>query len=144
MVRRLSHPLWFAGLVAAALLVTPELASAQVRQGTWLASTVGPSGEIILGRLVVRDGSLTFFAPRGDWTTGLADIKRVARQEGSNRGFEVETAGGEVLRLSILGPQMTAESPSKAMQLIQRAVSEAPQSPALAATAPASGGSSMR
>jgi hypothetical protein len=50
---------------------------------------------------------------------------------------------GEVLTVSILGPNMLVESPRKAMQHIQRAVREAPapQRPALAATNAGSGGS---
>jgi hypothetical protein len=97
-------------------------------KGYWLVSTAVPtSDEVIWGRLVVEDGSLTFFAPRGEWTTPLAAITRVARVKGSDRHFEIETVNGEVLRLAVLGPQLLAASPKKAMQVIQRAVREMPR-----------------
>lgn len=125
---------WLAGLVLAALIALPGTTAAASTdgpaQGFWLASTsLPPTGDVAWGRLVVKDGMLTFFAARSDWQTPLAEIKRVALVKGSDRSFEIETVSGAVLRLSILGPRMLTESPKKAMQVIQRAVREAPPVP---------------
>ena len=114
-------------------------------RGYWLVSTAGPaSDEVIWGRLVVEDGMLTFFAPRGQWKTPLAEIKRVSIAKGSNRSFEIETVTGEVLQLAILGPRLLTESPKKAMQVIQRAVREAPPARRPAVTVATAGGTSIR
>ena len=131
MNRQPSRPSWIAGMVLAALVGLPVATAAAAAddpaQGFWLVSASGPaSSEVIWGRLVVKNGMLTFFAPRGEWKTPLAEIKRVSVAKGSNRSFEIETVSGEVLRLAVLGPQLLIESPKKAMQVIQRAVREAP------------------
>ena len=149
MNRQPSRPSWIAGMVLAALVVLPVVTAAAAHddpaQGFWLVSTSGPaSSEVFWGRLVVKDGMLTFFAPRGEWKTPLAEIKRVSLAKGSNRSFEIETASGEVLRLAILGPQMLIESPKKAIQVIQRGVREAPPMPRPAVTVAAAGGTSIR
>lgn len=131
MNRQHSRTSWIAGLVLAALFALPGASSAasngEPAQGFWLVSASTPaSNTVTWGRLVLKDGLLTFFAPRGEWTTPLSAITRVSSTKGSNRSFDIETESGDVLRLSILGPQMLVESPKKAMQLIQRAVREAP------------------
>jgi hypothetical protein len=119
-------------MVLAALFACPApsafAADDKPTNGYWLVATAVPaSNEIIWGRLVVKDGSLTFFAPRGEWTTPLAAITRVARVKGSDRRFEIETISGDVLRVAVLGPQLLTTSPKKAMQVIQRAVRETPR-----------------
>ena len=76
---------------------------------------------------MVKDGTLTFFAPRTEWQTPLSSIKRVSRVKGSDSNFEIETETGDTLRLAILGPNLLTDSPKKAMQVIQRAVHETPK-----------------
>ena len=149
MNRQPSRPSWIAGMVLAALFALPVATVAAAHddpaQGFWLVSTSGPaSREVIWGRLVVKDGMLTFFAPRGEWTTPLAEIKRVSVAKGSNRRFEIETVSGDVVRLAILGPQLLIEPPKKAMQVIQRAVREAPPVRRPAVTVAAAGGAGIR
>lgn len=123
---------WLAGLVLAALFALPAASAAAAgddsAKGYWLVSVAAPaSSEVIWGRLVVQEGTLTLFAPRTEWQTPLSDIKRVSRVKGSDRSFEIETVTGDRLRLAILGPQLLTESPKKAMQVIQRAVRETPR-----------------
>lgn len=125
---------WIRGMALAALFALPvasaAAAGADPATRCWLVSTSAPaSNEVIWGRLVVKDGMLTLFAPRGEWQAPLSAITRVSRVKGSDRIFAVETVTGEVLRLAILGPQMLIESPKKAMRVIQRAVREAPPAP---------------
>lgn len=149
MNRQHSRTSWMAGMVLTALFALPVASAAasddDPAQGIWLVSTSSPaSNEVTWGRLVVRDGMLTFFAPRGEWRTPLAEIKRVSLAKGSNRNFEIETVSGDVLRVSILGPQLLVESPKKAMQLIQRAVREAPPVQRRAVTIASARGPSIR
>ena len=151
MNRQPSRPSWIAGMVLAALVGLPVATAAAAAddpaQGFWLVSASGPaSSEVIWGRLVVKNGMLTFFAPRGEWKTPLAEINRVSVAKGSNRSFEIETVSGEVLRLAVLGPQLLIESPKKAMQVIQRAVREAPpvRRPAVTVATATAAGTSIR
>jgi hypothetical protein len=123
---------WIAGMFLAACFAWPvpsaSASNDDPAKGYWLVSTAVPtSNEVIWGRLVVKDGSLTFFAPRGEWTTPLAAIKRIARVKGSDRSFEIETVNGDMLRVAVLGPQLLPASPKKAIQVIQRAVRETPR-----------------
>ena len=118
MNRQPSRPSRIAGMVLAALFALPVTAAAhdEPAQGLWLVSTSGPaSSEVSWGRLVVKDGMLTFFGPRSEWKTPLADIKRVSVAK-DRRRFEIETVTGDGLRLTIRGPQLLTESPKKAMQ----------------------------
>lgn len=139
-----------AALALAAAVGLPGLASANENpfQGQWLAAITGdqvPSG-YAWGRLVVKDGMLTFFEAKGAWQSPLADIARVAVVKDADRLFEVETVTGEVVRFAILGPQMMRESPRKALRLIQRAVRVAPptERSVVAANAGGAGGGSIR
>ncbi len=133
-------------MALAAVLSTPVTAAADEKpvQGLWLATT----GEAISangwGRLVVRDGMLTFHGARGEFSTPLAVITRVSVVKGSANTFEILTVNGDRLQLSILTAQMLTESPKKAMQVIQRAVREAPavQRPVMTVAAAPAGGSS--
>ena len=143
-----SNSLWLAPVLAAAALLTlPAVTAAQgkVTQGTWLvAAAQSPSAESTWGRLTVKDGILTFASERAEWQTPLTEIKRIAERKGIRRMFEIQASNGEVLYVSILGPQMLTESPRKAIDLIERAMREAPttQRPALVAAA-GGGGSSF-
>ena len=116
-----------ATLAVTAVLGCPGTASAddQPTQRVWLAADAGHStAGSPLGRLVVKDGMLTFHGSLADWTTPLSEIKRLSRPKGSDHRFEIETISGDVLRVSILGAHMLPVSPKKAMQLIQRATRE--------------------
>ena len=91
----------------------------------WLAADAGHStAGSAWGRLVVKDGMLTFHGSLADWTTPLSEIKRMSRAKGSDHRFEIETMSGDMLRISILDAHMLPVSPKKAMQLIQRATRE--------------------
>jgi hypothetical protein len=106
----------------------------------WLAADAGHStAGSPWGRLVTKDGMLTFHGSLADWATPLSEIKRMSKVKGSAHRFEIETMSGDMLRISILDAHMVPVSPKKAMQLIQRATREsAPaQRTLIAATAPA-------
>jgi hypothetical protein len=142
-----SNSLWLAPVLAAALFVAlPAAAAAQGKavQGTWLAAAApSASAQSSWGRLTVKDGILTFASQRGEWRKPLADITRIAERKGADKMFEIEASNGDVLYVSILGQQMMTESPRKAMQLIERAVREAPTAQRPALNAAAGGGSSF-
>jgi hypothetical protein len=140
-----AHWLTGAALAVAVILSVPAVAQAEsgAQAGYWLASTPSVADGMTWGRLVVKNGVLAFHSSRDSWETPLNEIKRVSVSKASDRIIEIETVAGEVLTLSILGPNMLVESPRKAMQHIQRAVREAPapaQRPALAATNAGGGG----
>lgn len=134
------HQQLSAGVAAVALICVlglPGAAAANDKpvQGTWLAAHATEP----VGRLVVKDGTLTFYGARSEWSTPLSEITRIAAVKGSNDTFEIRTAMGEFLQVRIFTPQLMPESRKKAIQLIQRAVRETPpaQRPVLAAAAPA-------
>lgn len=129
-------------LAAFLSLGLPAAAAAQSR-ATWMASAAdAPAGDK-WGRLTVKDGLLTFASSKVAWQVPLSDITRVAESEIGAQTLEIEARNGEVLSVSILGPQLTIESPRKARQTIQRAVRETPaKTRATAAAAAAGGGSS--
>jgi hypothetical protein len=123
-------------LIAAALTVViglPGLASAdEPVQGQWLAAiTEGHGVKAEWGRLVLKDGSLSFHGARDDWHAPVSDITRITIARDAERSFRIETVSGDVVVLAILGPHMLKESPKKAMQLIQRAVRESAPSTTL-------------
>lgn len=128
-----SHSLLLIAAALAVVLGLPSLASAdEPIQGQWLAAiTDGNAAKAEWGRLVLRDGSLTFHGARVDWHAPVSEIKRVSAVRDADRVFEIETVSGDRLVLSILGQQMLKESPKKAMQLIQRAAREAAPSTTL-------------
>ena len=111
-----------------AMLVWPVFASADDKPASayWMAAASN-SPEVQWGRLVLKDGMLTFHVARSEWTTPLSEITRVAFVKGADPILEIVTASGETLQVSILGPQLLPESPHKAMQIIQRAVRQAPK-----------------
>jgi hypothetical protein len=139
-----SKSFWLASAVAVALFLgIPTSAAAQSKnQGTWLAAAAqSPAGASTWGRLTLRDGVLTFASNRTEWQAPLSDIKRIAESSRADRTIEIETHSGETLFVSILGQQMVTESPRKAMQIIERAVREAPAARAVLAAAAGSGSS---
>ena len=137
MTRQQQFSAWAATVAVLCVLGLPAPASANEKpvQTVWLASHATEP----VGRLVVTDGTLTFYGARSEWSTPLSEITRVTAVKGSNDTFEIRTATGELLQLRVLTRQLGAESRKKAIQLIQRAVREVPpaQRPVLAAAAPA-------
>lgn len=109
----------------------------------WMAINADHSsaGASAWGRLSVMNGTLTFHGSRGDWTTPLANVRRITPIKDSQHAFAIETMSGDVLRLSILDQRMLAVSPKKTIQMLQRAVREAPaaRQPVLSASAAPNG-----
>ena len=120
---RLRAVLRIALLLAVVAWPAPAAADEKPVVAYWLAAT-SHGGNIQWGRLVMKDGTLAFFTTEGTWETPLAEITRISRVRGSQQ-FQIATASGSVLQLSILGPQMVPQPPQKAMQMIQRAIKDA-------------------
>jgi hypothetical protein len=125
------------------ILVCPVTASADEKPASayWMAS-VSNSDTVQWGRLVLKDGMLTFHTSLGEWKAPLYQIKRIVRVKDTKQTFEIVTSSGAALHLTILGPNMLPESPQKAMQVLQRAVSRAtpPAAPVTSVAANAAGG----
>lgn len=141
-----SNALWLGTALAVALFLGfPTVAAAQGKtaQGTWLAAAAetGTTGSS-WGRLTVKDGMLTFAATGIEWQRPLTEIKRVSESSRIDRAIEIEAVNGDKLLLSILGQQMIVESPRKALQILERAVREAPATARTAMAAAAGSGSS--
>lgn len=112
--------------------------------GVWLASaSQSDTQPAVLGRLMLRDGVVIFAAPGLTWRQPVSDIKLIADLKGLNRRFRIETFSREVMYVSILGQQMLPESPSKVIQVLERAVRESPRT-ATAATLVARAGGGPR
>lgn len=120
MAHALRALLRIATLLGVIVCAAPASAGDTPATACWLAAASNGSN-VQWGRLVLKDGMLTFHTEKGDWSTPLHEIKRIVRVRHANQMFEIVPAWGATLRLSILGPQMLPESPEKAMQLIQRA-----------------------
>ena len=79
------------------------------------------------GRLTVQEGELRFDSNDYDWRVALSDIKRVDQSKAAPRALEVETFAGATHFIAILDARMMADSPRKAIQVIQRSMREASQ-----------------
>lgn len=79
------------------------------------------------GRLTVQDGELRFHSNNYDWRVALSDIKRIDQSKAAPRALEVETFAGATHFITILDSKMLADSPRKAIQMIQRSMREAAQ-----------------
>jgi hypothetical protein len=113
-----------AALLATALLTMPGPAAAQGDEsprGVWMAGS-GPqaSGGANWGRLMLRNGVLTFHAATTEWQLAVADIKRAAI--GPSDQLVLESVTGEAYSLTILDARMMADSPRDALKIIQRAL----------------------
>lgn len=125
MARPMRALLSIATLVGMLVCAVPASADDKPTSAYWMAAAAN-SSTVQWGRLVLKDGMLTFHTAHGDWQTPLSEIKRIVRVKDTKRTFEVVTASGATLHLTILGAQMLPEPPQKAMQIIQRAVREVP------------------
>lgn len=127
-----------AGSVRVALLVLlataamPSIASAQDNDTkgpkTWMASSNNEPSFVAgdWGRLMLADGELRFRSNNYKWNLSLSDIKRLGVSKTTDRALEVETFNGSVYFVSILDSRMLTESPGKAVDVLLRAVREAP------------------
>lgn len=77
------------------------------------------------GRLTVQDGELRFHSNDYAWRVALSDIKRVDQSKAAPRALEVETFAGAIHFVAILDARMLADSPRKAIQMIQRSMRDA-------------------
>jgi hypothetical protein len=111
-------------LAASQLMTAPAEAAApgEYRNAWMAASGTEPGFSTNWGRLTLRDGVLRFESTNTEWQVALPDVKRVSISEQSDRVLVLESAAGEKYYVMIYGPQMTAESPRKAMQIIQKAL----------------------
>lgn len=64
-----------------------------------------------------------------EWRVALSDIKRVDQSKAAPRALEVRTFAGTTHFVAILDATMVAHSPRKAIQMIQRSMREASQTP---------------
>ena len=74
------------------------------------------------GRLGLQDGVLRFDSSDYEWRVALRDIKRVEQSKAAPRAIEIETVEGATHFVTILDAKLLADSPQKAMQLIQRSM----------------------
>jgi hypothetical protein len=81
------------------------------------------------GRLTVQDGEMRFHSNDYHWQVALSDIKRVDQSKAAPRALEVETFAGVTHFIAILDAKMMADSPRKAIQMIQRSMREASERP---------------
>ncbi len=78
------------------------------------------------GRLSLHNGVLRFDSSEYEWRVALSDIKRVAQSKAAPRALEIETFAGTTHFVAILDARLLADSPRKALQLIQRSMRESP------------------
>jgi hypothetical protein len=144
MARATHDSVWLALALAVAIIAAlPRATSAQSPKASvlWLASAAtSPGDDAEWGRLMLKDGILTFASTTSTWETPLNEIKRVSESTRARNTIEIETLNGEKLMVSILGRQMVTESPRKAMRTIERARRIAPPAGRAATLVAAAGG----
>lgn len=110
--------------LGAALVTTPARAAAQEEagpRGIWLAGLESQaSSDRNLGRLMLRDGALVFSSSTTEWQLALSEIKRASA--GQSDQLIVESAAGEVRRITIYDGRMMVDSPRNALKIIRRAL----------------------
>lgn len=109
----------------AGVLLVPALVAAQdAPRGLWMAEWLRPQATArTLGVLTLRDGKLAFAEQVGDqkWEVELAAVKRVASTNGG-KALLVVTAAGDEYVMAIMQPNLTAQSPKKALTTLERAL----------------------
>ena len=78
------------------------------------------------GRLGLQDGVLRFDSTDYEWRVALSDIRRIDQSKAAPRALQIETVAGATHFVTILDARLLADSPRKAIQLIQRSMREAP------------------
>lgn len=105
----------------AAVPATVSAAGDELTAGVWMAASGADANvRTNLGRLMLRDGVLSFQSTSVEWTLAVSDIKRLAISEQSDRLFVLESHSGETYFVAILGHNLLMDSPRRAMQAIQR------------------------
>jgi hypothetical protein len=90
-------------------------------RGVWMATSATPTATAATwGRLKLTDGVLAFNASNSEWQLAVSDIKK-ASIDPSDR-LVVEAVAGDVYYVTILDARMSADSPSQAFKVIQRAL----------------------
>ena len=111
--------------IAMLLLAAPQAAAAQSTDSpslTWLAaSSTEPAISSAWGRLIMRQGMLSFRSTDVEWEVPVSEIKRAAISEQSDRLMIIERADGSVYYVAIIGSSKAVESPKKAVDMILRA-----------------------
>lgn len=113
--------------IAAAIhaIAPPRVNASDNNESGWWMAASGPQPSVSgtnWGRLILKDGVLTFHAATTEWKIDVTDIKRISMSEASDRLFEVESFTGETYYVAILDANMLVDSPRKAVQVIQRAM----------------------
>lgn len=111
-------------LLAAALLTMESAVAArgdEAPRGVWMASAATQNSETATwGRLILRDGVLAFNASNTEWQLPVSEIKKASIDQSSR--LMVEAVAGDVYYVTILDARMSADSPSQALKVIQRAL----------------------
>jgi hypothetical protein len=130
-----------AGVMALVAMPSPAQAQgAESVRSVWMAassndaSLTGPTW----GRLTMTAGYLIFQSSNYEWSMPLAEVKRISSS--NDRAFAIESVTGERYYVGILNTQMTFTSARWALQMIRRAVRDAPSSAASRPTMVAGGG----
>lgn len=125
LLNRSIFTLVFAGLLMMA--AAPSVAHAQSNTA-WMATSAheAPLAGRGFGRLSIDDGVLAFASRNFAWQLPLSDIKRVSASKTVANALEIESFSGQRYLVGVLTAQLTANSPSKAVQTIERAVRTAP------------------
>jgi hypothetical protein len=107
--------------LVAAMPATVSAAGDEPTTGVWMAASGASADDRTnVGRLILKDGVLSFQSTNVEWTLAVSDIKRVAISEESDRLFVLESVSGETYFVAILGQNLLVDSPRRAMQVIQR------------------------
>ena len=129
---RLALMVQFIGVLAVPAL----LAQAEAPRGMWLAEWRNPpqaAGGLsavareregrTIGILELRHGKLAFTEQVGqaDWSLDLGDVKSLAIVN-DGRSLRVESTKGEAFETTIMEPDLTPQSPKKALSQIERAM----------------------
>lgn len=119
--------------VAVAVLValfaadSPANASDDQPARLWMAAASEQPGIIGTdwGRLILKDGILSFQSAQTEWSIEVAGITRVEISKESKNQLEVEYGGGNTYYVAILKANLLVESPGKAVGLIREAMGSA-------------------
>ena len=106
------------------LAVPALMAAAESPRAMWLAEWMRPQSiERTIGVLELRNGRLGFTEQVGqvDWSVDLNEVRSVAIVN-DGRALLIESSKGEAFVTTIMEPNLTPQSPKKALALIERAL----------------------